>query len=163
MTHLNLAEAIAVARQERAVLRYVLERQAQLYLERESSVQALRRLKRAETAATEDGAEAEAARLRAAQGIALARMGERSEAVGLLEDAQARHLRLEHFRDALESLAVLSRIYESTGQFEEQNRTKELMHLCGQHVLRSGDERRRRRAPGEPPVDPEVLGDGPAP
>jgi tetratricopeptide (TPR) repeat protein len=162
MTHLNLAEAIAAARRENAVLRYALERQARLFLERESSVQAVRLLKRAEALATEEGLESEAARHRAAQGAALARMGERSEAVGLLEDAQRRLIKQNRYREALESLAMLGRIYESTGQFEEQNRTKELMHLCGQQVIKSGDERKRRRALGEPPVDNEVLAEIPA-
>jgi tetratricopeptide (TPR) repeat protein len=158
MTHLNLAEAIAATRSERTVLRYVLERQAELHLQRESFAQALRLLKRAETSAAEDALEVEVARHRAAQGTALARMGERSQAVGVLEDARTRFMNLGRNREALEVLALLSRIYESTGQFEEQARVKELMHQCGQKVLRGPEERRRRRAPGEPPVDPEALG-----
>jgi tetratricopeptide (TPR) repeat protein len=157
MTHLNLAESIATAKGERLVLRYAVERQARMFEERETPVQAVRLFKRAEALAREDGQDAEAARYRASQGAALARMGERSEAVGLLEDAQRRLMGQKRFREALESLALLSRIYESTGQFEEQNRTKEVMHLCGQQVIRSGDERKRRRAPGEPPIDPEVI------
>jgi len=163
MTHLNLAETVATAKGERGVLRYVLERQARLYVERESSVQAVRLYKRAETLAAEDGEDSEAARHRASQGTALARMGERSEAVGLLENAQRQLLKQNRYREALESLAMLSRIYESTGQFEEQGRTKELMHLCGQQVIRSGDERKRRRALGEPPVDPEAPPEDPTP
>ncbi|HEX7927661.1 MAG TPA: hypothetical protein VF678_08720 [bacterium] len=157
MTYLNLAESIATAKTERHVLRYTVERQGRLFEERETPVQAVRMFKRAETLAAEDGNESEAARMRASQGAALARMGERSEAVGLLEDAQRRLMGQKRFREALESLALLSRIYESTGQFEEQSRTKEIMHLCGQQVIRSGDERKRRRAPGEPPIDPEVV------
>lgn len=157
MAHLNLAEASAAARAERAVLRYVLERQAQLHLQRESFTQALRLLRRAEASAAEDAREDEVARYRAAQGTALARMGERAQAVGVLEDVRARFMNLGRHREALEILALLSRIYESTGQFEEQARVKELMHQCGQKVLRGAEERKRRRAPGEPPVDPEVL------
>ncbi len=157
MVHLNLAEAIATAAGERGMLRYVLERQARLFLERESSVQAIRLLKRAESSAAEDGLTGEAARLRSAQGAALARMGERSEAVGVLEDAQSRFMSQGRFREALDALAMLSRIYESTGQWEEQNRTKELMHLCGQKVLKRENERKPRRAPGEPPIDPEIA------
>ncbi len=157
LAHLHLAEAIATAAGEQSVLRYVLERQARLFLERESSVQALRLLKRAEASGAEEGLAGEVARLRAAQGAALARMGERSEAVGVLEDAQSRYMAQGAFREALEALAMLSRIYESTGQFEEQNRTKALMHLCGQKVLKRDDERKRRRPPGEPAVDPETV------
>jgi hypothetical protein len=66
------------------------------------------------------------------------------------------------FREALDALAMLSRIYESTGQWEEQNRTKELMHLCGQKVLKRENERKPRRAPGEPPIDPEIAPAEPA-
>jgi len=157
MVNLNLAEALAEAHGVRPVQRFAWERKAALFLERDSPVLAAKLLKRAETSCAEDGLEAEVARLRAAQGTALARLGERHEAAGLLEDAQSRFVRLGRFREALEALVVLGKIYESLGQTDEENRARELMHFCGQRVLKVEEERRRGRAAGQPPVDRNLV------
>jgi hypothetical protein len=156
MVHLNLADALAQAGSQGLLQRYVLYRQARLYLERDNVALAARLLKLAEASAAEEGRPEEVARLRAVAGAALARLGERSEAVVLLEDAQRSHVHAGRFREAVEALTTLAEVYEATGQAEELTRVQELKHFCGQKVIRGRDERRLRSG-WEPPVDPPPL------
>jgi len=133
--HLNLAAAIADLRGGRALLRSVLEQQARLLVQRESVEPAVRLLKKAEAIAEEEGEEGEAARYRQERAQALLHLGERPEAIALLEDAQSRYLRKGMVREAVQPLQTLRELYERNGLTEDRGRIDALIHLCGQRLL----------------------------
>ncbi len=135
LTHLNLAQAIAETAREAPLLAAICYRQSQLFLQQGDVEQAVRLLKRAEEKALEAGLEPEAAWMRTAQAQALTHLGERAEAIALLEDAQTRLMRLRCFRDALEPLKALEELYDFAKQWGDKGRVAELVHWCGQHVI----------------------------
>jgi tetratricopeptide (TPR) repeat protein len=134
--HLNLAAAIAELRGERTLLRSILEQQARLLLQRESIEPAVQLLKRAEAIAEQENEEGEIARYREERAKALLHLGERPEAIALLEDAQSRYLRKGMVRQAVEPLQTLRELYERNGLSEDRNRIGALIHLCGQRLIR---------------------------
>jgi tetratricopeptide (TPR) repeat protein len=134
--HLNLAAAIAGLRGNRKLLRSILEQQSRLLLEREAVEPAVQLLKRAEAIAEEESEEGEIARYRQERAQALLQLGERAEAIALLEDAQSRYLRKGMVREAVEPLQTLRELYERNGLSEDRGRIDALIHLCGQRLIR---------------------------
>jgi len=138
--HLNLAASLAELRVERSLLRNILEQQARLLLQREAVEPAVQLFKKAEEAAERDEAEEEIARFRQERAKALLQLGERAEAIALLEDVQSRFLRRGMVREAVEPLQSLRELYELNGLTEDRSRVEALIHLCGQRLLRETAE-----------------------
>ena len=134
--HLNLAAAIAELRGEKALLRSVLEQQARLLLQRESVESSVRLFKQAEAIAEKDALEGEVARFRQERAQALLHLGERAEAIALLEDAQSRFLRKSMVREAIVPLQTLRELYERNGLTQDRSRIEALIHMCGQRLIR---------------------------
>jgi tetratricopeptide (TPR) repeat protein len=138
--HLNLAAAVAELRGQPGQLRSILEQQARLLLQRESVEPAVQLFKKAEAAAEQEDQEDEIARFRKERAQALLHMGERAEAIALLEDAQSRYLRRGMVREAVEPLQMLREMYEQNGLTEDRSRVDALIHLCGQRLIRDTSE-----------------------
>ena len=155
--HLNLAAAIAELRGDRRMLRLILEQQAQLILQRSLVEPAVQLFKRAEAIADEEALEGEVARFRQVRAQALLHLGERPEAIALLEDAQSRYLRKGMVREAVEPLQTLRELYERNGLTADRSRIEALIHACGQTLIRQNaapiagegpkQTRAQRRAP----------------
>jgi len=95
------------------------------------------------------------ARCRFLRGETLSRLGELSEAVGLLEDAQSRFLRNQAHRQALGPLTLLRSIYDQSGMAEDRARVSNLIHLCGQRMIQS-DSIPVSHGEFGPPIDQEL-------
>jgi tetratricopeptide (TPR) repeat protein len=113
-----------------------LEQQARLLLQREAVEPAVQLFKQAEALADRESLEGEVARFRQERAQALLHLGERPEAIALLEDAQSRFLRRSMVREALESLQTLRELYERNGLTQDRSRIEALIHLCGQRLIR---------------------------
>jgi tetratricopeptide (TPR) repeat protein len=148
--HLNRAGAVAELRGERALLQGILEQQARLALERDAVEPAVRLFKQAEDIADEQELEGEVARFRQERAQALLHLGERPEAIALLEDAQSRYLRRGMVREAVEPLQALRELYERNGLTEDKSRIEALIHLCGQRLIRERAGPLAGEAPGRP-------------
>ncbi len=169
----NLSASIAETEGLKQVLAYALAQQARLLLERENLVKVIRLFRRAEGLLEEEGLEMEALRLRYSAAEAMVRLGERADAIAYLEDLQSKLIRALRFREAMEPLNLLSRLYEESQSWDEKNRISQLVHLCGQHIVRGEGERKRRdptlplirpvEAPAEPPPPAEGEQAPPAP
>jgi tetratricopeptide (TPR) repeat protein len=133
--HLNRAAAIAELRGNRGLLRAILEQQAQLLVQRDMIEPAVQRFKQAEALAELEAQEGEVARLRQERAQALLNLGERGEAIALLEDAQSRFLRKGLVREAVEPLKILKALYERAGMMEDRSRVEALVHMCGQKMI----------------------------
>ncbi|MCZ6843763.1 MAG: hypothetical protein O7G32_13155 [SAR324 cluster bacterium] len=149
--NLNLAAAIAEIHGEQTLLAHVLALQARISLEREDLVAVIRRFRRAEEILEQQGLEMEALRLRFSAAEAMVRLGERADAIALLEDLQTKLLRSHRFREALEPLRLLSQLYEESNSWDEKDRISEFVHLCGQRIV-SSDDNKRTRDPAEPEI-----------
>ncbi len=155
--HLNRAAAIAELRGERGLLRTILEQQARLLLQRDLVAPAVERLRKAEAVAEQESLEGEVARFRQQRAQALLHLGERPEAIALLEDAQSRYLRKGMVREAVEPLQTLRELYERNGLSADRSRIEALIHVCGQRLIRenaapiagegANSRRQTRRAP----------------
>jgi tetratricopeptide (TPR) repeat protein len=137
--HLNLAAALAELRGERALLRRILEQQARLLLQRETIEPAVKLFKKAEAVAEQESEEGEIARFRKERAQALLHLGERPEAIALLEDAQSRYLRRGMVREAVEPLQTLRELYDLNGLTEDRSRVDALIHMCGQRLIRDNN------------------------
>ena len=145
--HLNLAAAIAELRGEAGLLKGILEQQARLLLQREAVEPAVQLFKQAEAVAERESLEGEVARFRQERAQALLHLGERPEAIALLEDAQSRFLRKSMVREAIEPLQTLRELYERNGLTQDRSRIEALIHLCGQRLIR---EQPGPQPPGTP-------------
>jgi tetratricopeptide (TPR) repeat protein len=154
---LNLAASIAEAEGLNHMLAYALAQQARILMERENLIKVIHLFRRAEGLLEEEGLELEAMRLRFSAAEAMVRLGERADAIALLEDLQTRLIRALRFREALEPLNLLGKLYEESDSWDEKNRISQLVHLCGQNIVRGEGERRRRDGalPLIRPVDAE--------
>ncbi|MDH4121728.1 MAG: hypothetical protein OEV94_08510 [Deltaproteobacteria bacterium] len=136
---LNLAISIATWARQGTLQAYLLGEKARLYLERQNMVDAIRALRESERLFEEAKEEDEALHRRVTLAEALARLGERSEAQALLEDAQGREFRAKKYRQALLPLRLLMRLYEEGGMLNEKERVAELIHFAGQYILQHQD------------------------
>jgi tetratricopeptide (TPR) repeat protein len=134
--HLNRAAALAELRGERGLMRQILEHQAKLLLQRDLVEPAVLRFKKAEAVAEQEALEGEVARLRQERAKALLHLGERAEAIALMEDAQSRYLRKGMVREAVEPLQALRELYELNGLASDRSRIEALIHMCGQRLIR---------------------------
>lgn len=154
--HLNLAGVIAENDAQSAVLAYVYEQQARIFRHRDNLNLAVQRYTQAETlAGGRDDAYA-AGLYRQARAETLTALGERAEATALLEDAQDTLVRSGHFREGVDCLNTLHRLYERAGMADDANRVKELIHYCGQRMIQDENQRRAGRYTG-PPVEPAAA------
>ncbi|MCH8844458.1 MAG: hypothetical protein IID61_15975 [SAR324 cluster bacterium] len=140
MARLNLAEAVARSGQFNILHAYICSQRARMYLVRDNVLQASRQFRAAEAVLQSDGNLDEASRNRLAAAEALVRLGERSEAIALLEDVQNHLFRRNRYREALQSLTLLSRLYEEVKMWDDKNRVGELIHFCGQYILQGATE-----------------------
>jgi tetratricopeptide (TPR) repeat protein len=137
-----MALSIAEASGATSILAYIHSLQGKLYLARNNLLQAIRLLRKAETITEAEGHEMEALKLRFLAVEAMVRLGERADAIALLEDLQTRLMRGLRFREALDGLNLLSRLYEESGSWDEKNRVTQLVHLCGQKMIQHDGEQR---------------------
>lgn len=70
----------------------------------------------------------------------LVALGERSEALALLEDGQARLFRDQKYRLALEPLRKLSQLYEESAMWNEKERVTQMIQFCGQYIIQHRDQ-----------------------
>lgn len=138
MARLNVAMAVAEFAREAELLAHLQVQKGDLYLADADCVQAERLFRKAEATLQELGMEQDAAASRLSAADALIRMGERAEAIALLEDVQAFFMREERFREALRALSPLARLYEEAELYEQRQRVADLIHLCGQYIINEG-------------------------
>lgn len=153
----NLAALLAENDDRPGLLAYVLECQGRLYRHRENQVQAVRLFRRAEAVAEEHGFTYEAIRYRQQRAETLVELGELAEAYGLLEEVQSRLIHEERYREAVEPLSVLRRLYGNAGMEDDRDRVTRLMHALGQEMLRT-DERRKPSVYEGPSIDSPQAG-----
>lgn len=139
---LNLAISVAEEAGLNQILAYAYGVQGRLFLARENLLQGIRLLRKAEGITEAEGHEKEALALGFAASEALVRLGERADAMALLEDQQTRLMRGLWFREALDALNLLGRLYEESGSWDEKNRVTQLGHLCGQKMMQKDGETR---------------------
>ncbi|MEE8396601.1 MAG: hypothetical protein V3S29_11140 [bacterium] len=149
---LNLAASVAGAAGLEKVLAHILGLQGELYLQRENLLQAIRLFRKAEALTEQEGYDKPSLALRFRAAAAMVRLGERADATALLEDQQTRLVRGLFFREAMEPLTLLSRLYEESGAWDEKNRITQLIHLCGQKLTATDGEPRKRNE-----ALPEIL------
>ena len=142
MVNLNLAAGIAEAQHEETLLAHVLAQQARISEQREDLIAVIRLFRKAEAILDAEGLELEALQLRFSAAEAMVRLGERADAVALLEDLQTKLMRGHYIHEALEPLKLLREVYEESGSWDEKNRISELIHLCGQSIIQTEDARR---------------------
>lgn len=151
----NLAAVVAENDQQPEVLAYIYLRQGALFGKRDDLLQADRVFRRAEQLAESTGNLTALARCRFLRGETLSRIGEVSEAVALLEDAQSRCLRRHAHQQALGPLTLLKSIYDESGMDEDRSRISQLIHLCGQRMIQS-DALPVDHGDFGPPIDVEL-------
>ena len=144
LVNLNLAAGIAEAQDEKTLLAHVLAQQARISAQREDLIAVIRLFRKAEAMLEGAGLELEALQLRYSAAEAMVRLGERADAVALLEDLQTKLMRGHHIHEALEPLRLLGEVYEESGSWDEKNRISELLHLCGQSIVQTEEGRRTR-------------------
>lgn len=152
LSHFNLAGVLAENDGHAPLHAYILERAGCLHRDRENQVQAVRLFAQAEELASEHDLPVAFSRYRTLRAQALAALGETGEAVALLEDVQSRLIGQRRFRDSLEPLTLLRRLYEASDMEEDKNRVVRLMHLSGQELLKTDSERKPSIYSG-PPID----------
>ena len=141
---LNLAASIAEAEGMNHMLAYALAQQARILMERDNLILVIRLFRRAEELLEQEGFDLEAMKLRFSAAEAMVKLGERADAIAFLEDLQTRLMRHLHFREALEPLNLLGKLYEESDSWDEKNRVSQLVHYCGQNIVRGDGERRRK-------------------
>lgn len=151
LANLNLATAIADADGLRALKAHLLSVRARISMERQNLIVALRLFREAEELLEQDGRNMEALHLRFAVAESLVRLGERADAAAFLEDLQTKLMRGRHYREALEPLNLLGKLYEESGSWDERDRITELLHLCGQSIVQ-GDPAARAQTYTQPVV-----------
>lgn len=151
LTNLHLAISIAEADGLRALKAYLLSVRAGISMERDNLVMALRLFRQAEELLDQEGQVMEALHMRYSAAEALLRLGERADAAAFLEDLQTKLMRGRYYRDALDPLNLLGKIYEESGSWDERDRITELVHLCGQSIVQGEPD-----AAGHAYSEPEV-------
>jgi tetratricopeptide (TPR) repeat protein len=157
----NLASLVAENDAHREVVTHVLRQQGQLCRARDNYTHALRLYQRAEKLVEKDDPPDELARFRFLRAQALATLGETAEAIALLEDVQAHHVRLHQSQTAMEPLSLLRQLYEDEGLPEERSRVTQLMHLSGQRMIQTDLLPRPVEHLG-PPIDRSLRAAAPA-
>jgi len=137
----NLSAALAEKVMNLPLWCYVLENHGMLYQERRNQIQALRLFELGEELAEEAGLTLQFNRCRMARSQTLLDLGEQGEALAMLEDVQVRLMHAEQYREAVDVLSALRKLYSSTDMDDDRNRVTRLLHLCGQHILRTDSER----------------------
>ena len=135
MTQLNLASAIAESAGLNALQAHLLSVRAGILMDQENLIVALRLYRQAEELLEQDGRKMEALHLRYSAAESLVKLGERADAAAFLEDLQTKLMRGRNFRNALEPLDLLSKLYEESGAWDDRDRIKQLLHLCGQSIV----------------------------
>ena len=142
MAHLNLAYSIAGSVTALPLQAHILVLQATLTAQRNNLLFAVKLFRKAEGLLEQAGEPYSALEVRFMATRELARLGERSDAIALLEDIQNKLLSERLYRKAVESLALLSRLYEEMEMWEEKNRVSQLVYLCGQSMTKDEDLRK---------------------
>lgn len=150
MARLNLAAAAAESAGHEGLLAYILMQRGELHLEHRGDLQAVRLFRRAETVFQGQGLDDDAARSRLAAAEALVKLGERPEAIALLEDVQNHFFTRSQYREALGPLSLLVRLYDRAEMLEDKNRVSELVHYCGQYILQGAPDVTPRSKPRMP-------------
>jgi len=153
MVTLNLASAIAEAEGHNHVQAFIWSQHARLAQERGNLLMAVRLFRKAEALMEELGEENDSLHLRYYASEALIKLGERADAIALLEDLQNRLLRNMDFQHALKALNLLSKLYEESGSWDEKNRIAQLTQMCGQNIIR-GEGQRNNPKEGLPLIRP---------
>jgi len=151
MARLNLAVTVAERAGHPGLQAYVLMQCGHLFLEAGNDLQAIRLYRAAEAVYQRQGMDDDAAKSRYAAGEVLARLGERAEAIALLEDVQSHFFGQKQYRDALKPLSLLLHLYEQAGLWDDKNRVGELIHFCGQYIIHGESESAPAQAPRLPP------------
>ncbi|MDH4225220.1 MAG: hypothetical protein OEW12_06200 [Deltaproteobacteria bacterium] len=138
---LNLASSIAQWSGRQDLHAHILTQLAKLYLGHDNLVEAVRLLQKGENLYDQAGQEDDALQSRLTLAEALVRLGERSEAIAKLEDAQTRLFKAKRYRQALEPLRQLITLYEEGGMWNDKSRISQLIHFCGQYILQNRDAR----------------------
>ena len=144
LTQLNLASAIAESAGLNALQAHLLSVRAGILMDQENLIVALRLYRQAEELLEQDGREMEALHLRYSAAESLVKLGERADAAAFLEDLQTKLMRGRNFRDALEPLDLLSKLYEESGAWDDRDRIKQLLHLCGQSIVQEDSSAKAR-------------------
>lgn len=150
-SYYNLASVVAENDRHRDVLAHILLMSGLLSQERENHIEANRFFERAEQLAESANDTFALARYRHLRGEILSTLGETSEAVALLEDAQARFFRGGDYQQALKPLSLLKALYDDSGMDEDKNRVTQLMHHCGQQMIKE-DTRPREKPDWGPAI-----------
>lgn len=153
----HLASVVAENDRHSDVLTYIYLKQALMARERDNLSEATRLFLKAERLAEGVGDTFDLARYRYMRGDTLARLGETSEAVALLEDAQARFTRGGDHQEALKPLTLLRKIYDDSQMSEDFNRVVQLLHLNGQQMIRQESIPRVKEDIG-PPIGQVLAG-----
>jgi len=133
--HFHLATFIADHSELNDLLDYIHSQYALACLDLEDLYHAAKLLQRAEALAESRGRHDDLNRHLQLRAEIMVRMGEVAEATMLLEDVKNRLFKQERFTEAVEPLNWLRHLYERSGMVEDVNRTKEMLHMCGQLVL----------------------------
>lgn len=155
----NLAAALAEREKMVSLWCYILENHGGLYKTRRNQIQALHLFELAEDLADDADLPLQFTRCRMARALTLMDLGEQGEAQAMLEDVQVRMIHNKQFREAVEVLSVLRRLYEYGHMDEDRNRVVRLMHVCGQQIVQTDSERRGAEFQG-PPID-RIIQDNP--
>ena len=150
MSRLNLASAVTQGEKLRDLQAFILNQRARLYRENGNMVLAVRLYREAEKLLHDQKRLDDAARNRFAAAEALIELDEISEAAALLEDVQTHFFRGERYREALQSLTLLSRLYEQSAMWDDKNRIAEMIHFCGQYILQGAKEQAAPEGPEIP-------------
>jgi tetratricopeptide (TPR) repeat protein len=148
---LNLAAAVAERAGHPGLRAYVLMQLGHLFQEANNALQAIRLYREAEAIFQRQGLDGDAAASRFAAAEVLVGLSERAEAAALLEDVQSHFFGKKQYRQALKPLSLLLRLYEQAGMWDDKNRVGELIHFCGQYILRGEGETPPAQGPRVPP------------
>ena len=153
----HLASVVAENDRHNDVLAHIHLKQALMARGRDNLTDANRLFLKAEKLAESVGDTFELSRYRYMRGDTLARLGETSEAVALLEDAQARFTRGGDHQEALKPLSLLRKIYDDSQMSDDHDRVVQLLHLNGQQMIRQESIPREKEDLG-PPIGQVLSG-----
>ena len=150
---LNLAFGMADAAGLSELAAYALIVQANLYVARKNHLRATHLLRQAEHHYDASLTEHAVIGVRQLLAEALIGMGERGEAIALLEDVQTRLWSREEYHEAIHPLRLLITLYTETGVAADKERITQMLHWAGQHMIRV-EKAAPRAFPAEPPIGP---------
>ena len=139
-TRLHLAKAIALANDQNDLKTQILVQQARLLRRQKQYAQAATTYKEAVATAQQLGWNRETGRLRYELGEVLYDLGEIGEALAVWEDVQNSMRHQGFYRIALEALKRLKTYYHNENNWEDEERTTQLVHYCGQYMLKKEEE-----------------------